>query len=236
MFDVVILAGGLGTRLRSVVSDVPKCMAHVDGRPFLEWMLRWIEPFRPNKIILSLGYLSEVVTDWVNTAMKDYPIPIEWVIEETPLGTGGGIRLALSKVTASQCVILNGDTFFDVDLNAFCSFRDKAGSTLAVALKSMERFDRYGSVTLNAAGHIISFNEKRYCDKGLINGGVYCIDCKAGLLDDKPEKFSFEKDVLEPQSSKGELSGFISDGSFIDIGIPQDYSLAQTFLPANIKL
>lgn len=236
MFDAVILAGGLGTRLRSVVSDVPKCMAPVCGRPFLEWMLAWIEPFNPGKIILSLGYLSEVVTDWVTETMKDYPIPIEWVIEETPLGTGGGIKLALSKVTAQQCVILNGDTFFDVDLNALCSFRRDAGSALAVALKPMERFDRYGSVTLDAHGHIISFNEKRYCDKGLINGGVYCIDPNSGLLDEKPQKFSFEKEVLEPQSSKGMLSGFISDGSFIDIGIPEDYALSQTFLPANIRL
>jgi D-glycero-alpha-D-manno-heptose 1-phosphate guanylyltransferase len=236
MFDAVVLAGGLGTRLRSVVSDVPKCMAPVNGRPFLEWLLAWIEPFRPDKIILSLGYLSEVVTDWVDTNMKDYTIPIEWVIEETPLGTGGGIRLALSKVTSNQCVILNGDTFFDVDLNAFCLSREQAGSALAVALKPMERFDRYGSVTINADGRIASFNEKRYCDKGLINGGIYCIDCNAGLFNDKPEKFSFEKDVLEPQSSMGLISGFISDGSFIDIGIPQDYSLAQTFLPANINL
>ena len=236
MFDAVILAGGLGTRLRSVVSDVPKCMAPVGGRPFLEWMLAWIEPFHPAKIILSLGYLSEVVTEWVNTTMKDYPIPIEWVIEETPLGTGGGIKLALSKVTASECVILNGDTFFDVDLNALCSFRQMAGATLAVALKPMERFDRYGSVTLDAQGRIVSFNEKRYCDKGLINGGVYCISAASGLLNDKPEKFSFEKEVLEPQATKGTLSGFISDGSFIDIGIPQDYELAQTFLPDNIRI
>ena len=236
MFDAIILAGGLGTRLRSVVSNVPKCMAPVGGRPFLEWMLAWIEPFRPGRIILSLGYLSEVVTDWIETSMKDYPIPIEWVIEDTPLGTGGGIRLAMSKVTAPQCVILNGDTFFDVDLNSLCSFRENSGSPMAVALKPMERFERYGSVTLDGSQRISSFNEKRYCDKGLINGGVYCIDCKAGLLNDKPEKFSFEKDVLEPQAAKGILAGFISDGSFIDIGIPQDYSLAQTFLPANIKL
>lgn len=236
MFDVVILAGGLGTRLRSVVSDVPKCMAPVDGRPFLKWMLAWIEPFKPNKIILSLGYLSEVVTDWINSTMKDYPIPIDWVIEETPLGTGGGIRLALSKASSEQCVILNGDTFFDVDLNALCSFRGQSGSPLAVAIKPMERFDRYGSVTLDDRSHIISFNEKRYCEKGLINGGVYCIDCTAGLLDDKPEKFSFEKDILEPLSGKGVIAGFVSKGSFIDIGIPQDYQLAQTFLPTNIKL
>lgn len=236
MFDAVILAGGLGTRLRSVVSDVPKCMAPVGGRPFLEWMLAWIEPFRPGKIVLSLGYLSEVVTGWVQTAMKDYPIPIEWVIEDTPLGTGGGIKLALSKVTAPQCVILNGDTFFDVDLNALCRQREQSAAALAVALKPMERFERYGSVTLGADGRISSFNEKRYCERGLINGGVYAIDCRAGLLDGKPQKFSFEKDVLEPGSASGSLAGFISRGSFIDIGIPEDYALAQTFLPANIKL
>lgn len=236
MFDAVILAGGLGTRLRSVVSDVPKCMAPIGDRPFLEWMLAWIEPFRPGKIILSLGYLSEVVTDWVETTMKDYPIPIEWVIEDTPLGTGGGIRLAMSKVTAPQCVILNGDTFFDVDLKALCSFRVLSGSPMAVALKPMERFERYGSVTLDDSRHISSFNEKRYCEKGLINGGIYCIDRNSGLLEDKPEKFSFEKEVLEPESSLGHLSGFVSDGSFIDIGIPEDYALAQTFLPANIRL
>lgn len=236
MFDAVILAGGLGTRLRSVVSDVPKCMAPVGGRPFLEWLLAWIEPFRPCKIVLSLGYLSETVTDWVQHTLKDYPIPIEWVIEETPLGTGGGIKLALSKVTAPQCVILNGDTFFDVDLNALCQQRDHSAAPLAVALKPMERFERYGSVTVDSENHISSFNEKRYCEKGLINGGVYCMDCSAGLLDGKPDKFSFEKDVLEPESAKGGLCGFISDGSFIDIGIPEDYALAQTFLPANIRL
>ena len=236
MFDAIILAGGLGTRLRSVVSDVPKCMAPVAGRPFLEWVLAWIEPFRPGKIILSLGYLSEVVTDWVKTVMKDYPVPIEWVIEDTPLGTGGGIRLAMSKVTAPQCVILNGDTFFDVDLKSLCSFRELSGSPMAVALKPMERFERYGSVTLDDNRHISSFNEKRYCEKGLINGGIYCIDCGCSLLDSKPEKFSFEKEVLEPESALGRLSGFVCDGSFIDIGIPEDYALAQTFLPANIRL
>lgn len=236
MFDAVILAGGLGTRLRSVVSDVPKCMAPVAGRPFLEWILAWIEPFRPNKIVLSLGYLSEVVTDWLQTSMKDYSIPIEWVVEEAPLGTGGGIMLALTKVTAPQCIILNGDTFFDVDLNALCSKRMSDATPITIALKPMEHFDRYGSVTLAQDGHILSFNEKRYCDEGLINGGIYCMDCNAGLMSGKRGRFSFEKDVLEPQSALGNLSGYVSVGSFIDIGIPQDYASAQTFLPANIKI
>jgi D-glycero-alpha-D-manno-heptose 1-phosphate guanylyltransferase len=105
-----------------------------------------------------------------------------------------------------------------------------------MALKPMERFERYGSVTLNDNRRISSFNEKCYCEKGLINGGIYCIDRLSGLLDDKPERFSFEKEVLEPESTHGHLSGFVSDGSFIDIGIPDDYALAQTFLPANVKL
>ena len=146
MFDAVILAGGLGTRLRSVVSDVPKCMAPVAGRPFLEWILAWIEPFRPNKIVLSLGYLSEVVTGWLQTSMKDYSIPIEWVVEETPLGTGGGIKLAMTKVTAPQCVILNGDTFFDVDLNALCSKRMSDATAITIALPAWCPARRAGSL------------------------------------------------------------------------------------------
>jgi len=233
MFDVIILAGGLGTRLRSVVSDVPKCMAPVGGRPFLAWILQWMERFDVAHIVLSLGYLNEVVTDWIHNEYKG-KTPVDWVIEETPLGTGGGIRLAMSKVKSDRAIILNGDTFFNVDLNAFHSFSKEADTPLAVALKPMTDFDRYGSVTLSADGRITSFNEKKHCDKGLINGGIYCIDSRAGLFDGMDQKFSFEKEILEPMSASGNIAGFISDGSFIDIGIPQDYNLAQTFLPANI--
>jgi len=233
MFDVIILAGGLGTRLRSVVSDVPKCMAPVGGRPFLAWILQWMERFDVAHIVLSLGYLNEVVTDWIHNEYKG-KTPVDWVIEETPLGTGGGIRLAMSKVKSDRAIILNGDTFFNVDLNAFHSFSKEADTPLAVALKPMTDFDRYGSVTLSADGRITSFNEKKHCDKGLINGGIYCIDSRAGLFDGMDQKFSFEKEILEPMSAGGNIAGFISDGSFIDIGIPQDYNLAQTFLPANI--
>lgn len=235
MFDVVILAGGLGTRLRSVVSDVPKCMAPVFGRPFLDWILKWTGRFDVNRIILSLGHLSNIVTDWIESEHRFIPAPIDWVIEETPLGTGGGIRLAMQKVTCKHVIVLNGDTFFNVDLDALCLFSETCGLPLTVALKPMNGFDRYGSVTLDGNGRITSFNEKRYCDKGLINGGVYCMDSSSGLLEDMPDKFSFEKDLLEPLSGQGILSGFVSDGAFIDIGIPEDWELAQTFIPSNIK-
>ena len=233
MFDVIILAGGLGTRLRSVVSDVPKCMAPVGGRPFLAWTLQWLEQFEVNRIVLSLGYMSQVVIDWIHNEYKG-KTPVDWVIEETPLGTGGGIRLAMSKVTGGRAIILNGDTFFNVELNTFHSFSCLEKAPLAVALKPMTDFERYGSVTLSDANRVISFNEKKHCDKGLINGGIYCIDSNSGLFEGMPEKFSFEKEILEPMSAKGIIAGFVSDGSFIDIGIPQDYETAQTFLPANL--
>ncbi|MBO7115317.1 MAG: nucleotidyltransferase family protein [Bacteroidaceae bacterium] len=233
MFDVIILAGGLGTRLRSVVSDVPKCMAPVGGRPFLAWTMQWLERFDVGHVVLSLGYLSNVVIDWIRDEYKG-KIPVDWVIEETPLGTGGGIRLAMSRIRSDYAVILNGDTFFNVDLNAFHSFSMGAAIPLTVALKPMTDFDRYGSVTLTTNGRIASFNEKKHCDEGLINGGIYCIDSRYPLFDGLQEKFSFEKEILEPMSGSGDIAGFISDGSFIDIGIPQDYQLAQTFLPANI--
>lgn len=233
MFDAVILAGGLGTRLRSVVSDVPKCMAPVAGKPFLAWIFDWLKKYKADNVILSLGYLNEVVIDWYARSCKDYPIPVKWVIEDTPLGTGGGIRLALTKATSRRVIVLNGDTFFDANLDGLCLFNERLGTPLSVALKPMKDFERYGSVTLEG-DKITSFNEKQYCKSGLINGGTYCIDRASGLLDSMPERFSFEKDVLEPQSVAGNLSGFVSDGSFIDIGIPEDYNLAQTFLPENL--
>lgn len=234
MFDVVILAGGLGTRLRSVVSDVPKCMAPVGGHPFLDWILRWTERFEVNHIILSLGYMSHVVIEWIESERHSNSVPIDWVIEDSPLGTGGGIRLAMSKVCCERTVVLNGDTFFDVDLNALCAFSRKSGSPITVALKPMTSFDRYGSVTIDLNNRITSFNEKRYCEIGLINGGIYCIDSSCDLLTDKPVKFSFEKEILEPLSEEGVLSGFVCDGTFIDIGIPEDWASAQTLIPASV--
>lgn len=235
MFDAVILAGGLGTRLRSVVSDVPKCMAPVGGRPFLEWMLEWLERYGVNRIVLSLGYMSQTVIDWLHDGYKG-GMPVDWVIEDTPLGTGGGIKLAMSKTGTDRVMVLNGDTFYDVNLDDFHSFSKQSGAGLAVALKPMKDFDRYGSVTLSDSGRIASFNEKKHCDEGLINGGIYCIDRCSGLFEGMPGRFSFEKEILEPLSHEGGIAGYVSDGSFIDIGIPQDYELSQTYLPANIRL
>lgn len=226
MMDVVILAGGLGTRLRSVVSEVPKCMAPVGGRPFLWYLLEQLRHYSVGRVILSVGYLREVIQDWVAAHAAEYPWEFVFAVEEEPLGTGGGIRLAASKATGSDVVVLNGDTFYDADLQAIADARRASGAPVAIALKPMRDFDRYGTVELGPGGIIEAFREKAPCAEGLINGGIYALDPASGVLEGHGAKFSFEKDVLEPQCAERRLAGIVQDGFFIDIGIPADYARA----------
>ena len=235
MMDAIILAGGLGTRLRSVVSDIPKCMAPVAGKPFLEYLFTYLSKYEVDRVILSVGYLREVIFDWIKENGGKFPFEIDYAVEEEPLGTGGGIRLALQKAKSDSVFILNGDTFFDVDLNAFLLQHADANRPISLALKPMRNFDRYGSVELNEANsEIAAFNEKAFCEQGLINGGVYIINRSTDVFNTLPQKFSFETEVLQPQCLKHQLSGFVNDGYFIDIGIPSDYERVQTELPAKI--
>lgn len=259
--DVVILAGGLGTRLRSVVSEVPKCMAPVSSRPFLYYLLNYLADYSNGqkegnanmieRVVLSVGYLREKIYEWVDSYRAHFPFQIEYAVEEQPLGTGGGIRLALNQCRAEQVAILNGDTFFDVDLNSFFEFHSQCDAMLSIALKPMEHFSRYGTVNVSGNGMITAFNEKCYCERGLINGGVYLANRVrlADYLSTKPEKFSFEKEVLETlvnsqnsvspvavggaecradhKTTLGAVYGFESNDYFIDIGIPEDYARAE---------
>ena len=221
--EVIILAGGLGTRLRSVVTEVPKCMAPVAGKPFLGWLLEWLARYPVTRVILSVGYKREVIQEYVDA--RDWPFQTDYAIEDTPLGTGGGIRLALSHCTEDRVFVLNGDTFFNADLE-----RLVFSAPITVALKPMRDFDRYGAVEMTGP-LVTAFREKAPCREGLINGGVYAIDRSRLNLSALPEKFSFEKEVLEPLSLKGEVAGQVSDGYFIDIGIPEDYARAQREIP-----
>lgn len=222
--EVAILAGGLGTRLRSVVSEVPKCMAPVAGQPFLWYLLEQLRRYDVERVILSVGYLREVIQDWVAEHAAEYPFEFRFAVEEQPLGTGGGIKLASSMADGPELVVLNGDTFFDVDLDLLLAARRGSGLPVALALKPMRDFDRYGTVLPGADGVIRAFREKQHCSEGLINGGVYAIDLRSGVFDGVPVKFSFEKEVLEPQCGRGRLYGLVQDGYFIDIGIPEDYA------------
>lgn len=226
--EVIILAGGLGTRLRSVVSEVPKCMAPVAGKPFLWYLLKYLTRFEVSRVVLSVGYLREVIFKWVDEDKNEFPFEFDYAVEEEPLGTGGGIKLALDKINDERAFVLNGDTFFDVDLMQLYDAHMTGKKAITLALKPMRRFDRYGTVNLEPnTGTILSFNEKQFCEEGLINGGVYVINKNERLFDGLGKKFSFETAVLEPQCSRHKLLGVVQDGYFIDIGIPEDYNRAQ---------
>lgn len=222
--ECIILAGGLGTRLSGVVSDVPKCMAPVAGEPFLAHILNYLEQQFVDSVVFSLGYKSEVVIDYLRS--KAYTFKSSWVLEKEPMGTGGGIKRALMKTHETEVFILNGDTMFNIDLRAMkAAFRPEYKAMLA--LKPMQNYDRYGSVQMDEQQKITAFEEKQFRKEGLINGGVYLLNKEKENLSSFPEKFSFEKEFLEPETEKGTLQGFVSDTYFIDIGIPEDYYKAQ---------
>lgn len=221
--ECVVLAGGMGTRLRSVVAELPKCLAPVAGRPFLAWLLDDLRGAGFDHIILSLGYRHEAVEDWVATLPERDSIT--FVVEKEPLGTGGGVRLALEQAREERVFVLNGDTYFGVDFRAMQSSHQQSGAKATLALKPMRDFDRYGEVVCNPSGRISAFREKQPCAAGLINGGIYLL--RRDALRAMPERFSLEKDYFEPLAAAGALAGFRSDGYFIDIGIPEDYARAQ---------
>lgn len=235
--EVIILAGGLGTRLRSEVKDVPKCMAPVAGKPFLWYLLKNLTKYPEiTRVILSVGYLCEVIFEWVEQAKEEFSFEFDYAIEEQPLGTGGGIKLALEKVKDECVFVLNGDTYFAVDLMKLYKAHCINKKAITLSLKPMEKFDRYGNVEIeNATGTILSFNEKKYCEKGLINGGIYVISKNATLFEGLSEKFSFETEVLEPQCARHQLLGVVQNGYFIDIGIPEDYKKANIELKKQLK-
>jgi D-glycero-alpha-D-manno-heptose 1-phosphate guanylyltransferase len=221
--EAIILAGGLGMRLRDAVPDLPKPMAPVNGKPFLWYLLEWLTEYPLSKLILSIGYKSEIIMDCFGNSFLG--VPVEYVIEEEPLGTGGGIIRACEKISDPDFLVINGDTYFPIDLNKLCSFHTIHEGYITIALKRMKDFSRYGSVECSG-GKIIQFHEKKNCRDGLINGGIYAINRNKILSQHLPEVFSFEKDILEKNGGTGELRGVVFDEPFLDIGIPEEYQKA----------
>jgi D-glycero-alpha-D-manno-heptose 1-phosphate guanylyltransferase len=223
--EAIILAGGLGTRLRSAVPDLPKCMAPVNGRPFLAYIIEYYRQQGIEKFIFSLGYKHEAISAWLK---KDYPsLAIEYTIEKEPLGTGGAIQLAVEKTQKKDVLILNGDTFFKVNLEELAVFHKRSASACTLSLKPMKNFERYGVVETEGDGRIKSFKEKKYYPEGLINGGVYILNTGRFRQQRRPTVFSFEKDYLEVFFSAMPMYGCVQNGYFIDIGIPEDFERAQ---------
>lgn len=200
-------------------------MAPVNERPFLHYVFDYLEQQGCTRVILSLGYKHEYITDWVKTQQRSFAI--DHVIEHEPLGTGGGIQLAMREAEEDNVMVLNGDTIFLVPLNEMLDFHIENKAATTIALKAMKYFDRYGVVNTDDHDMITSFEEKQYREHGYINGGIYCISKPSFLGKQLSEKFSFEKDYMEAFVDEKKFFGYKSKEYFIDIGIPSDYHLAQ---------
>lgn len=222
--EAIVLAGGFGKRLQSVISDIPKPMAPVAGKPFLKFVLDYLLDQKVKHCVLAVGHKRESIIEYFGGLYKE--LKISYSKEDDPLGTGGGIKKAFEKLHGEKCFILNGDTFFKVDLALLEEFHHDKNSQLSMALKPMINFDRYGTVEINDENKVIQFREKKYVREGLINGGVYLME-KSFIPKKMKEKFSLEKDLLELEVAKGKIYGQISTNYFIDIGVPDDYEKAK---------
>lgn len=227
--EAIILAGGFGTRLRHVISDVPKPMAPMDdeGTPFLSVLLDKLMTAGFTHVVLSTGYMRDRVRAYYGSQYRK--LVISYSEEETPLFTGGAIKKALTQCTENMVFVLNGDTWFDLDFIQMKRLFKTSDADVVMALKWMNDCTRYGTVCLQD-DRVVSFREKEETTGGWINGGCYCL--KRILLESESEKFSFEK-YLEDNVGKKKIVGYKGDGFFIDIGIPADYFFARKIYGAK---
>ncbi|MFH1295819.1 MAG: nucleotidyltransferase family protein [Bacteroidota bacterium] len=224
--EAIILAGGLGTRLQQVVQDLPKSMALINGRPFLEYLLDFLKAEGVTHVVLSVGYKREAIMDHFGAMYQD--IRIDYVVEEEPLGTGGGIRLALWKIEGIRLFAMNGDSLFRVDLNRMLEAHLLKKADITVALRELQETGRYGQVTMNRNHKIVGFTEKQQnVGRGYINGGLYIIEKTFFMEPEFRGRFSIEKDCFEQYFTTARIYGFPSRGYFLDIGIPETFKQAQ---------
>ena len=218
--NVVVLAGGLGTRLRQVVQDVPKPMADISGTPFLALILENLIAYGADEFILCVSHLRHVIRGYFGDSF--HGVPVRYSVEEEPLGTGGAVKQAVELFGLSDILVVNGDTFVQADYARF--WKECAGEPLSVLLKAVDNADRYGRVEVQD-DRIISFKEKSANGlAGLINAGVYRME--SGLFQEMPRRFSLEKDFLEPHVNELRPYVFLAGDYFIDIGIPESYAQA----------
>jgi D-glycero-alpha-D-manno-heptose 1-phosphate guanylyltransferase len=225
--EAIILAGGFGTRLQAVVNDVPKPMAPINNEPFLNYVFDYLKHYQIEHVVLSTGYLSEKIVEYYKSEYKG--IKVSYAKEETPLGTGGGIRLAMTKCSTKYILVLNGDSFFDVDITTHYQNHISKQADCTLALRKVDNAARYGTIVLGRENTIESFKEKDNIEQvGLINGGVYILNRELYLSRTaEANAFSIEKDFYETKIKELQIFGFEYAGYFIDIGIPEDYKKAQ---------
>jgi len=234
--DAIILAGGRGTRLSSVVADRPKVLAEVNGHPFLDIILDTLGKCTLiHRVVLAVGHMAEQITGLYNDENKKYPFEIRFSIEERPLGTGGATRKALSLTTTGSVLVLNGDSFTETKLEELAEFHWRVGAALTMVITEVDNVSRYGRVILDNTGRVVGYEEKNEDGgKGYINAGVYLFE--RIIFDEialnKPT--SLEKDLLPKLMGKGVYT-FMGEGFFIDIGTPESYAAANSQFEKMLK-
>jgi len=226
--NAVILAGGLGMRLREAVQGLPKPMAMVAGRPFLEYVLDRLIFSGVNDITLSVGYKADVIMQHFGNVYRN--AVLSYVVENEPLGTGGAIAFALHGKGKEAVLVLNGDTFLNIDYGQLINWYEQKPAAIAMVLREMPEISRYGSVVVSGE-KVSGFVEKGMAGTGLINAGVYILQPEIFTSFGLSGKFSFETDLLQPHCSKLSPRAFLTRAYFIDIGLPADYERAQYELP-----
>jgi len=222
--EAIVLAGGLGTRLRGVVDDIPKPMAPVQGRPFLAFVLDQLVEAGFETAILAVGYRHEAIRSYFG---EDYrSLALHYSVEREPLGTGGAIRMACTQASQGDIFVLNGDTYVELDFRAMLHVHVQRRAQLTVAACEVPDVARYGAL-LVANGFIRGFSEKGHSGPGWINAGAYVMGSELTERLPPPGAFSFERDVLIPEVKSIQPLAFPVAGLFVDIGVPEDYARAQ---------
>lgn len=224
--EAIVLAGGFGTRLREIVPNLPKPMAPVAGRPFLEILLGSLAGNGFERVVLSLGFMAEkVVSHFGNTYAG---MDLVYEIEHKPLGTGGAVRQALPRCISDHVFVLNGDTYIDVEATELEAKWQRTGLPIIVARRVPDT-SRYGRID-TVDGAVTGFSEKGTCGPGLINAGCYVLP--VSILDSFKlgDVFSLEVDFLSKAVCRRRFELFVTKGHFIDIGVPEDFARAQTEL------
>lgn len=227
---MVILVGGMGTRLREVVKDVPKPMADINGRPFLAYLMESMINYGCEEFVLCVGYKREIIMNYFKDSFMG--VPVKYSVEEDLLGTGGAIKQAFDLFDIDRAVILNGDTFVKMDYAKF--FQQMQNEELGLSLKYLPNASRYGLV-VTENDRVMDFAEKRNTNEaGFINAGIYVV-AKSLFKRIAAKKFSFEKDILEKYITEIRPKYFIAEDYFIDIGIPESYKQALEELESVVR-
>ena len=216
----IVLAGGFGTRLRHVLPDVPKPMAPISDKPFLAFVLDYLIEQGIQRVILATGHKADIIREYFGSQYKS--LEILYSHESEPLGTGGAIKQAFDRFQIDKAFIINGDTYFPIDLSHLLYFHDQFDSQCTIAVKYLKDFSRYGTIRFDAYNRIKGFDEKKSMQEGWINGGIYLID-KSIFHNIEARTFSFEKEILEAHYTANQFYAIPSPAYFVDIGIPTDY-------------